>query len=148
MTCEETANIIKKVHDLYSHQDRYINSETIASRINYWDIYFKDFSYQVVDRCVDYWVKSHRDMPMPSDLLPLCKEERDIERSKAQNIKDPENIKPTWLLTWEARNGSADNMEIPPEVSKMSDRLIETMQADKRMKQKWLEESGQLPYEV
>ena len=148
MTREETMIIVKKVHDLYSHQDKYVTSDIISSRVTCWDVYFKDFSFAVVDRCVDYYVKSHRDMPMPSDLLQLCKDERDLERQKAQNISDPENIKPTWLLIYEARNGSTDDKPIPEEVSQMTDQLIDILRADKKLRQKWLKESGQLPYEV
>ena len=149
MTQEETATIIKKVHDLYIHQDRFINSSTITARINYWDIYFKDFSFNVVNKVVDLWAKSHRDMPTPSDLLPLCKDERQLEWARAQNIR-AENIKSTGDLIWEARNGPIENIEITPEIRAMTDAFIEAFK--KKNGDASVEEQGDLadslPYEV
>ena len=149
MTQDETATIIKKVHDLYFHQDRYVTSDIINSRVNYWDIYFKDFSFAVVNRVVDTWAKSHRDMPTPSDLLPLCKDERHMEWARAQNIH-AENIKSTADLIWEARNGPIENIEITPEIRAMTDAFIEAFK--KRNGDDSVGDQGDLanslPYEV
>ena len=143
MTQDETATIIKKVHDLYAHQDKYITSSSITSRINYWDIYFKDFSFNVVNRVVDIWAKSHRDMPTPSDLLPLCKDERQMEWAREQNIK-AEDIKATHVLIWEARHGPLEKIPITNEVRAMTDRMIEAL----RREEPQSDLANSLPYEV
>lgn len=143
MTQDETATIIKKVHDLYAHQDKYITSSSITSRINYWDIYFKDFSFNVVNRVVDIWAKSHRDMPTPSDLLPLCKDERQMEWAREQNIK-AEDIKATHVLIWEAHNGPLEKIPITNEVRAMTDRMIEAL----RREEPQGDLANSLPYEV
>ena len=143
MTQDETATIIKKVHDLYAHQDKYITSSSITSRINYWNIYFKDFSFNVVNRAVDIWAKSHRDMPTPSDLLPLCKDERQMEWAREQNIK-AEDIKATHVLIWEAHNGPLEKIPITNEVRAMTDRMIEAL----RREEPQGDLANSLPYEV
>ena len=153
MTQDETATIIKKVHDLYAHQDKYITSSSITSRINYWDIYFKDFSFNVVNRVVDIWAKSHREMPLPADLLPLCKDERQLEWSRAQNIR-AEDIKATHVLIYEARNGPIEDIDIPPEITVLTDRMIRELRNDKKLRVEYEARHPEtfaddaLPYEV
>ena len=143
MTREETSTIVKKIHDLYIHQDKYITSASISARVNYWDIYFKDFSFKVVNKVVDIWAKSHRDMPTPSDLLPLCKDERQMEWAREQNIK-AEDIKATHVLIWEAHNGPLEKMPITNEVRAMTDRMIEAL----RREEPQGDLANSLPYEV
>ena len=152
MTREETSTIVKKIHDLYIHQDRFINSSTITARINYWDIYFKDFSFKVVNRVVDIWAKSHRDMPTPSDLLPLCKDERQLEWARAQNINA--DVKATHVLIWEARNGPIEDLDIPPEITVLTERMIRELRNDKKLRVEYEARHPEqfaddaLPYEV
>lgn len=153
MTRDETATIIKKVHDLYIHQDRFVTSASISARVNYWDIYFKDFSFNVVNKVVDLWAKSHRDMPTPSDLLPLCKDERQLEWSRAQNIK-AEDIKATHVLIWEARNGALEDAEIPKDISALTSRMVESLRRDPKIRAEYEARHPEqfaddaLPYEI
>ena len=152
MNREETSTIVKKIHDLYIHQDRYITSASISARINYWDIYFKDFSFAVVNKVIDTWAKSHRDMPTPSDLLPLCKDERQLEWAREQNIND--DVKATHVLIWEARNGALEKAEIPKEVRTMTDRMVESLRRDPKIRAEYEARHPEqfaddaLPYEI
>ena len=152
MNREETSTIVKKIHDLYIHQDRYITSASISARINYWDIYFKDFSFAVVNKVIDTWAKSHRDMPTPSDLLPLCKDERQLEWARAQNINA--DVKATHVLIWEARNGPIEDLDIPPEITVLTERMIRELRNDKKIRVEYEARHPEtfaddaLPYEV
>lgn len=153
MKTDETKVIIKKIHELYLYQDKFVTAENIQSRINYWDIYFKDFSFEIVNRAVDYWVKSHRDIPFPSDLLPMCKQFRYEMVNPPIDFANPENIKPTWELIWDARHGELKHEDISPVILAMSDRLIEALRKDAKMRKKYEEEqkgdlSNELPYEI
>lgn len=139
MTYDETAEIVKKLHDFYSREDRFATGQELISRTNYWDVIFKDFTYKVVDKVVNVWTKSHRDMPMPSDLLPMCKDERDLEWSVGKSI-NLENMKPTHIQIWEARNGPIENMVVTHEASAMTDKLIEWIKADPKRRKEIIEE--------
>ena len=152
MTREETAQIVKKLHDIYIQQDRYVTADSIKARINYWEIYFKDFTFAVVSKVVDQWIRHNHDMPVPSDLLQACKDERDMEYARATNIQDPENFRPPWELEYEARNGK---IEIKPEIAMMTDKIMDWLRTDPKLKAKYKAEQeekakncGYLPYEI
>lgn len=139
MTYDETAEIVKKIHDFYSREDRFATGQDLITRTNYWDVIFKDFTYKIVNKVVNVWLKSHRDMPMPSDLLQMCKDERDLDWSVGKNV-DLENLKPTDVQIWEARNGPIEDMVIRPEISAMTDRLVEWLRADPKRKKEIMKE--------
>ena len=133
MTEDETKVIIKKLHDLYLHQDKFVTADTIHSRISYWDIYFKDFPYAVVNRAVDDWVKGHRDMPMPSDLLQACKDYKDLYACPSGN---PMEWKSTAEINWEARHGVITEDHVSPKwITDMTDEFVKWLEADPKMKQ-------------
>lgn len=153
MKTDETKVIIKKLHEIYLNQDKFVTAENIQSRINYWDVYFKDFSFEIVNKAVDYWIRSHRDIPVPSDILPICKDIRFEMINPPIDFANPENIKPTHQLIWEARNGKLEDKDIPPEIVAMTDRLIESLRKDSKMRKKYEEQnhedlSNELPYEI
>ena len=153
MKYNETSEIILKIHNLYSNQDRFTNSSELTSRTTYWDVYFKDFSFEIVNKAVDYWIRSHRDMPVPSDILPICKDIRFEKLNPPIDFSNPENIKPTHQLIWESRNGELKDKDIPPEIYAMTDRLIESLRKDSKMRKKYEKQnqedlSNELPYEI
>ena len=150
MTEQETSKIIQKLHNIYSHQDRFATGQDIISRITYWDIYFKEYPFSVVDKVVDSWIKSHRDMPTPSDLLPMCKD----ERASLQDIRFPEDIKPTWEIIYDAKHGE---QPIKPEFEALVNNFVKWLRADPKMKEQWRRQHGgqeppipqdMLPYEI
>ena len=152
MKYDETTTIIKKLHDIYIAQDRFATAGELMTRAKYWDIYFKDFSFAVVNKVVDLWAKSHRDMPTPSDLLPLCKDERQLEWARAQNINT--DVKATHVLIWEARNGPLENAEIPKDISALTSRMVESLRRDPKIRAEYEARHPEqfaddaLPYEV
>lgn len=156
MTHEETIAIVRKIHDIYSTQDRFIDTKSIEARINYWEIYFKDFTFAVVNRVVDEWIKSHRDMPMPSDLLQSCKDYRDLY---AYPKGDPMNWKSTAEQIWEARHGViTEDHVFPKHITDMTDKMIEILRTDPAVRKQYEESHPEsaiisdlgdgLPYEI
>ena len=128
MTYEETTAIVKKIHDFYAIQDKFATVEDLITRANYWDVIFKDFTFSVVDKAVSDWMKSHRDMPMPSDLLQKCKDLRDLSHFPSG---DPMTWKSTAELNWEARHGvMTEDHEVPKWISDMTDKMVEAMRQD------------------
>ena len=91
-------------------------------------------------------------MPTPSDLLPLCKDERQLEWARAQNINA--DIKATHVLIWEARNGPLENAEIPKEVRAMTDRMVDLLRRDPKIRAEYEARHPEqfaddaLPYEI
>lgn len=144
MKINETSQIVMKIHSIYG-QDRFANSAELASRTNYWDIYFKDFSFDIVNKALDYWIKSHRDMPTPSDLLPKCKDLRFELLNPPIDFANPENIKPTWELIYDARHGELKDEDISPEIRKMSDEFVKWLRADPKLKAQWKAQQNNKP---
>ena len=150
MTEKETALIIKKLHDIYSSQDKFVTAEEIASRITYWDIYFKDFSFKVVNAVADDWIRHQSKMPLPSEILPLCKDARDLMIMREQDLAHPELIKPTWELIWDERHNYQEP-EITPEIRRMSDEFVKWLEADSKTKEKIKNDNNlgnAIPYEI
>lgn len=146
MKREQTASIVKKVHELYLHQDKFVTAENISARISYWDKYFKEFSYEIVDRAVDLWAKSHYDMPLPANLIPICRDLRDELINAPMDFNSPD-FKPPCVRIWEARNGPVEQLDdkpLSPELQRVRDALIESF----RKEQQTEVMSGQLPYEI
>jgi len=141
MTEKETALIIKKLHDIYSHQDRFVTAEDISSRITYWDVFFKDFTYQVVNQAVDDWIRSHKEMPVPSDLIQSCKDYRDLYACPKGN---PMEWKSTAEQVWDARHGEMGEDHTPPKwITDMTDEFVKWLEADPKTKAKYKKEETQ-----
>lgn len=150
MTREETTQIILKLHGAYFSQDRFVDSRDFEARINIWDAYFKDFTYAVVNQAITEWIGSKSTMPQISELLPRCKDLRDIESCPKD---DPMNWKSTAEMVWDARHGELKDEDIPEWITKATDDLVKWLRSDPKMRAKFDKEnsdlgSSALPYEI
>jgi hypothetical protein len=147
MTREETIKIVMRLHGAYFSQDRVFNSAELDSRIDIWDVYFKDFTYRTVDLAVSEWIANNKTMPQISELLPRCKDIRIMEQG---SLTDAATLRPTWELIWESKHGELKDEDIPPEVKAMTGEFVKWLRADPKMKAKYKNnESGSfLPYEI
>lgn len=139
MTLEETTRVVLKLHGAYFSKDRIYNSSELESRINLWDMYFKDFTYKVVDRAASEWIANSKEPPQISELLPRCKDLRELERG---SIQDADNIKPTWEMTYYARHGELKDEDISPEIRALTDEVIKWLRADPKTRKEWAEEEA------
>lgn len=137
MTQEETANIVLKLHGAFFSKDRFMNSQEFEARVNLWDMYFKDFTYDEVSQAVNEWIANNKEMPQISELLPRCKDLRALKQSP----KSPEDLKSTAELNWEARHGVMTEDHVPPKwITDMTDEFVKWLRADPKTKKRWLEE--------
>lgn len=144
MTSDETTTILLKLSGAYFSQNRYLTSQEFGSRVILWDVYFKDFPYEVVNKVVTDWIATRKEMPQISELLPHCKD----ERTAMQNLKNPEDIKPTWEIIYLSRKGEPPES---PEFSQITERFIKWLKADPKLRQ--IQEAKEqadnmLPYEI
>ena len=136
MTQEETAKIILKLHGAFFSKDRFMNSQEFEARVNLWDMYFKDFTYDVVSQAVSEWIASNKEMPQISELLPRCKDLRILKLSPSSK-----DMKSTAELNWEARHGVMTEDHVSPKwITDMTDEFVKWLRADPKTKQRWLEE--------
>lgn len=137
MTMEETTKIVLKLHGAYFSKDKIYNSSELESRINLWDMYFKDFTYDVVSQAVSEWIASQSNPPQISELLPRCKDLRLLKQSP----KNPGELKSTAELIWEARHGVMTEDHVSPKwITDMTDEFVKWLRADPKTKKQWLEE--------
>lgn len=138
MTQEQTSLILLKIHGAYFSQDRFANSAEFSSRINLWDVYFKDFTYEVVNQAVTEWIASHKEMPQISDLIQRCKDLRDLANFPKD---DPMQWKSYAEQVTIARKGDPDTWPDPDWLVQVRNNFIESMKAEQN--------NGKcLPYEI
>ena len=149
MDFKQTVSIVAKLHNAYS-SDRFAKPEELQARVNLFCVYFADIPFRIVNKEADIWIKSHREMPTVAELLSKCKDALILERSP----KFSEDIKPTWWYILEAQGVDMDS-PVPPEISAMTDQLIEAMRNDPRMKARHEQEQKQknsedgfMPFEI
>lgn len=148
MDLKQAAAIVNKLRKAYD-KNHFLKPEELQGKVDLYCIYFADIPYRIVDKEVDEWIKTQKDMPSISELLSKCKDALILERSP----KFSEDIKPTWWYILEAQGVDMD-APVPPEISAMTDQLIEAMRNDPRMKarheqeQKQKNSDGFMPFEI
>lgn len=131
MDLKQASKIVSKLLDAYD-QSRYTKPEEKMKKTDLFCVYFADIPYRIVDRVVDEWIRSHREAPTIAEILSRSKDALILETSP----KFTEDIKPTWWYILEARGV---DMEAPvkPEIRAMTDKLVEAMRRDPRMRARY-----------
>jgi hypothetical protein len=91
-------------------------------------------------------------MPQIAELLPRCKDLRDLESYPKD---DPMNWKSPAEQTWDAEHGELKDEDVPQWIKDLTDEFVKWLRADPKMKAKFREEekkknggSDCLPYEI
>lgn len=115
MTEEETRAIYLKLINAFDV--KFVSSREFDSKTRLWDYHFKDFSFNVVNRAVDEWIRECDTMPKISQLLPRCRDLRSLEQG---SLKDAANLKPTWEMIYDARHGELKDEDVPTWIHDLS----------------------------
>ena len=124
MTEEEATKIVLRLHGAYYSQDSYADTAELERRIAIWADKFKLFTYKVVSQAIEEWINEQKTLPHISEILPRCK---DLSLLEQGSLKDPVNLKPTWVQIWDATHGEMTDEQIPQWIREMSDDMIRAM---------------------
>lgn len=152
MNREQSMAIVAKLHNAYQTKDRFLTPSALNARIEQYTIYFADIPYRILNKVVDEWIKTRKELPFINELLVRCKDELSFEQNPIKNTAD---LMPTWWYIAEARGVDID-APIPPEITKMTDRLIEALRKDPKIRAEYeanhrnevQTQDGSLPYEI
>ena len=152
MNREQSMAIVAKLHNAYQSIDKFVTPSALNARIEQYTIYFADIPYRIVDYVVNEWIKTRKELPFINELLVRCKDELSFEQNPIKNTAD---LMPTWWYIAEARGVDID-APIPPEITKMTDRLIEALRKDPKIRAEYeanhrnevKTQDGFLPYEI
>ena len=150
MNLKQSMTIVSKLHHAF-FSDRFAKPEELQSRVDLYCVYFADIPFRIVNKEVDEWISTEREMPTISQLLFRCKDSLALESNP---IKNPETVLPTW---WHIAEARGVDMDAPPspEIEKLADELIEALRADAKAKARYEaskknkpDTDGNLPYEI